>query len=95
MKKFDFTGSFKGLDGKSIIDEKGNNIPNINIYLGNALAMIKTKEPIRTITIAKKIFEEKAPSLEEADGKYILKLIKEKLNLPDLMYEQIRERIEK
>lgn len=94
MKQIDFTGKFLGLNGKPVTDENGKELPEINIFLGNSLVMIRSDEPIRNIEIARKIYTDRMITLEEADKRFLLEQIK-KLELPDLIHEDLRARIEK
>lgn len=109
MKRVDFTGNFKGLNGKELEiifyekQEDGNvvkierKIDPIYEYLGNALDSLNSKtleDKLRNSEFAKQIFTKKYIDLNKADEKFLIdKLIE--LNLQDRLFCQIHERIEK
>jgi hypothetical protein len=93
MKQIDFTGKFLGLDGLPIMISTDKELADINIFVGNALASLKTTDPLRNLMIAKDIFTKRLIYLNEADCIFLLDRIKE-LNLSDVLYEQLRSRID-
>ena len=93
IKRIDFTGKFTGLDGKPITSPDGKEYAEINILLGNSLSMLKSDDPMRNMIIAKDIYTKKVIDLNESDVEFLLKQIK-LLELSDLMFEELRLRIE-
>jgi hypothetical protein len=92
MKKVDFTGNFMSIDGEPAIDEDNNKI-EISSYISRVLSKSKSAEPIRTMNIAKKIFDERAPLMEEHDIKYIRGVI-DNLNIIDLFRAECLRRLD-
>ena len=93
IKRIDFTGKFLSLNGEPITTPDGKEYAEINILLGNSLSMLKSDDPMRNIIIAKDIYTKKVIDLNESDVEFLLKQIK-LLELSDLMFEELRLRIE-
>lgn len=93
--RLDFTGKFVGFDGEPVTDGNGNELADINVYIGNSLSMIRTDDPPRSLAIARKLYSDKLVDLEKHDKDYLFKLLPKLLNLSDLMLEQVQEIFEK
>ena len=93
MKKIDFTGNFKGLDGKNVKGADGNPI-EISSFLANNIVSQKSGDPMRTMTLAKKIYEEKSVSLEKHDIDYLTEIVK-KMQFGDILIAELLTRLNK
>lgn len=92
MKKVDFTGNFIGIDNEPAVDERDEKI-EISGFFSRKLSQQKTDDPIRTINLAKKIFEKKNVTLEDHDITYLKDIIK-KMPLVDILTAELLTRLD-